>query len=175
MVMIMMMMIDGFSCCIVTQRTLCLRVAGGEIFTSRYPFSESSAWSEWECWPPSGPWSQLCLLLLNRPCSFPPSHSPFDDVLGKAKRPGSSRHCSVKELGRFLFFCLSKDEKAKGLDLIGGPQLDRDWESCSSAFKSKCSSSRRGKMRLQRNTGGSEGLWLCSQQNRTPQSGGERV
>lgn len=85
---------------------------------------------------------------------FPSSHCPFDDVLGKAKRPGSSWHYSVKELGRFLFFSLSKDEKAKGLDLIEGPQQERDWESCSSAFKSNCSSRRRGKMRLERNTWG---------------------
>lgn len=74
--------------------------------------------------------------------------------------------------------CL-KMKKQKGLDLIGCPQLDRDWESCSSAFKSNCSRGRRGEMRSQRNIGGvgggSEGRWLCSQQNRIPQSGGERV
>lgn len=142
--------------------------------TSRY--RESSAWSEWECWPPLGPWSQLCLSPLNLRGSFPPPHCPFDDALGKAKRPASSRLCSVKELGRFLLFSLSKDEKAKGLDLIEGPQLERDWESCSSAFKSNCSSRRRGKMRLERNAAGgrsSEGQWLCLQQNRT--ENGERV
>lgn len=94
------------SCCIVTQWALCLSIAGGEIFTSRYPFSESSVWSEWECWPPPGPWSHLCLSLLNLPCSFPPSHCPFDDVLGKAKRPGGSRHYSVKELGEIPLLLL---------------------------------------------------------------------
>lgn len=128
--------------------------------------------SEWEWWPPSGPWSQLRLSALNLPCSFPPSHCPFDDVLTKAKR--AEQHYSVKELGRFLLFSLSKDEKAKSLDLTDSLQLQRDWESCSSAFKSNCSSRRRGRMRLQRNTEGSEGRWLCSQQNRA-QSGGEGV
>lgn len=49
--------------------------------------------------------------------------------------------------------CL-KMKKQKGLDLIGCPQLDRDWESCSSAFKSNCSRGRRGEMRSQRNIGG---------------------
>lgn len=131
-----------FSCCVVTQRPR-LSVTGVEFFTSIYPFSESSAWSGWECWPPLGPLSQLFVLLLNLPCSFPPSHCPFDGVLGKARRPGRSWLRSVRELRRFLFFLLSKDEKAKGLDLTGGPQLDWDWASCGSAFKSTCSSCRR--------------------------------
>ncbi|KAA8589055.1 hypothetical protein FQN60_010400 [Etheostoma spectabile] len=49
----------------------------------------------------------IYLSLLNLPGSFPPSHCPFDDVLGKAKRPGSSLLYSAKELARFLFFSLS--------------------------------------------------------------------
>lgn len=92
-----------------------LKCAAQGKLTDRYSFCESSAWSEWECWPPPGPWSQLCLSLLNLPYSVPPSHCPFDDALGKAKRPGSSGHHSDKELERFLFFSLSKDEKAQAL------------------------------------------------------------
>lgn len=76
------------------------------------------------------------------PFIFPRPHCPCDDVLGEAERPGSSRHYSVKSLWRFLFFSFFKEGKQN--NLREGPQLHRDWESCSSAFKSNCSSSREG-------------------------------
>lgn len=104
-----------FSCCIVTKWTVCLNAAGGEIFNSRYTFSESSAWSEWECWPPPGPWSQLCLLRLNLPCSFPPSHCPFDDVPGKAKSPGQLPALFSQRTGEISSTPCLKMKKQKAL------------------------------------------------------------
>lgn len=57
------------------------------------------------------------------PFISPPSHWPFDDVPAEAKRTGSSRHYSVRELWRFLL-CMAKEERREGLDLVDGLQQD---------------------------------------------------
>lgn len=97
--------------------------------------------SEWEYLPPSRPWSQLCLSLLNILCSSTSSYSLFDGVLREALRSASSQPHSVKELERFLRRLLVLRWKSKGLDLIDCPQWD--WERCSSALKLNCSGRRR--------------------------------